>query len=105
MERRRPALAVGLVAAVEDGAVELVDVGRRPGLTGVLPARDNLDGKRTLGDADLVGRDQAVRRLTAVGRRERAARDVGGKRAERLERDVLVRRPSVGRIPGSSKRK
>ena len=70
LERRRPALAIGLVASVEDSAVELVDVGRGPGLAGVLPARDGLDGERTLGDADLVRGNQAVRRLATVGRWE-----------------------------------
>ena len=98
LERRRPALAVGLVPPIGDCAVELVDVGRRPSLACVLADGDRLYGERVFRDADLAGRDEIEGRLGTVGRREWVARDVRRERAESFERDVLVWGPRVGGV-------
>ena len=76
LERRRPALAIGLVAAVDDGAVKLVDVGRRPRRARVVIACKALLRERIFGYEKLTIRDEVERRLVTAGGGECTGGDV-----------------------------
>ena len=75
LERRRPALAIGLVAAVDDGAVKLVDIGRRPRRARVV-GRKALLRERIFGYEKLTIRDEAECRLVTAGGGECTGGDV-----------------------------
>lgn len=102
LQRGGPALTVGGVAAVDDGPVKPVNVSRGSGLRRVghtTAGVDGLSGELGLVEPELACGHEVECRL-AVGRLGRSATCYGRRQAlERLEDDVLVRRPCVGSIP------
>lgn len=103
-----PAFAYGRVPAVDDCPIEFIDVRSGSGCRHILGRLCKTEWlTRELGfcETKLTRRHEVVRRLARSGRGENIGREVGWKRVQCFQNNVLVGRPRVRSIPGVKSRK
>ncbi len=104
LERSSPALAIRLLAAIENRAILLIEISQQSGARCIAATDNRLRGKRILREEQLAVRYEAERVLIVAWSGEGIRGDVRGQRTKRLEDDVLMRRPGVRSIPMSRSR-